>query len=288
MRHTQLRAFDAVAREGSFSRAADRLGLTQPAITVQVRALEEAYGVSLFDRLASGVVLTGLGRSLFALTRQQNDIEEQMEELLSASFKLERGQLRLAAGGPHVAMGLIAAFVRRYPEIEVEVSLGNYEQVWRRLLEREADVAVMTGPPDDQRIVTKAVAEQRIVALVPAGHGLAGRRRVRLKALEAEPVIFREGDSITQRMVDRALRKSGVALRPILRLGSREAVHEAVATGLGIGFVLDHETGEDRRVATVQLSGLDAVDREAVVCLKSQAARRVVRAFFEIAEEAAR
>ncbi len=283
MRHTQLRAFDAVAREGSFSKAAERLGLTQPAVTVQVRALEEAYGVSLFDRAGGGVSLTRLGHALFALTQQSHGIEEQVEELLAASFKLERGELRLAAGGPHVAMGLIAAFIRRYPAIELEVSLGNYEQVWRRLLDRQADIAVMTNPPDDERIVSVPVAEQRVVALVPGNHRFAGQRALRLQALRDEAVIFREPESITQRLVDQALAEVGVALDPILLLGSREAIHEAVATGLGIGFVLERETGEDRRVATVGLSDLVAVGHEAIVCLKSQADRRIVRAFFEMA-----
>ena len=284
MRYTQLRAFDAVAREGSFSKAAERLGLTQPAVTVQVRALEETYGVSLFDRTGGGVSLTGLGHALFALTQQSHGIEEQVEELLAASFKLERGQLRLAAGGPHVAMGLIAAFIRRYPAIELEVSLGNYEQVWRRLLDRQADIAVMTNPPDDERIVSLPVAEQRVVALVPRNHRLAERRSVRLQALRDEAVIFREAESVTQRMVDQSLAEAGVVLEPILRLGSREAIHEAVATGLGVGFVLDRETGEDRRVSTVKLSNVASVGEEAIVCLASQADRRIVRAFLKIAE----
>ena len=283
MRYTQLRAFDAVAREGSFSKAADRLGLTQPAVTVQVRALEEAYGVSLFDRTGGGVSLTGLGHALFALTQQSHGIEEQVEELLAASFKLERGQLRLAAGGPHVAMGLIAAFIGRYPAIELEVSLGNYEQVWRRLLERQADIAVMTNPPDDERIVGLPVAEQRVVALVPGKHRFAGRRSIRLQDLRDEAVIFREAESVTQRLVDRSLGEAGVVLDPILRLGSREAIHEAVAKELGIGFVLDQETGEDGRVSTVKLSDVTAVGQEAIVCLTSQANRRIVRAFFDIA-----
>ena len=114
MRYTQLRAFDAVAREGSFSKAAERLGLTQPAVTVQVRALEEAYGVSLFDRTGGGVSLTGLGHALFALTQQSHGIEEQVEELLAASFKLERGEFRLAAVLLERVDHLLRSFRRHY------------------------------------------------------------------------------------------------------------------------------------------------------------------------------
>ncbi len=151
------------------------------------------------------------------------------------------------------------------------------------MLDRQADIAVMTNPPDDERIVSVPVAEQRVVALVPGNHRFARQRSLRLQALRDEAVIFREPESITQRLVDQALAEVGVALDPILLLGSREAIHEAVATGLGIGFVLERETGEDRRVATVGLSDLVAVGHEAIVCLKSQADRRIVRAFFEMA-----
>ena len=172
MRYTQLRAFHAVACEGSFSKAAERLLLTQPALSVQVRALEQTYGVQLFDRTGSVVRLTPLGRSLFALTHKFHDIENEAQELLAASQRLETGQLRLAAGGPYVVIGLIAEFARRYPKIEIVVSFGNTDQVWRELLERQADVVVLTGAPEDERTFAIPVAHQRIVVIMPRDHHL--------------------------------------------------------------------------------------------------------------------
>ena len=103
MRHTQLKAFDTVALEGGFSAAAERLRLTQPAVTIQVRALEEAYAISLFQRTGTEITLTETGRILFALTREMFGVEDRIKEFLSASRDLETGDLRLAADVPQLA-----------------------------------------------------------------------------------------------------------------------------------------------------------------------------------------
>lgn len=283
MRHTQLRAFHAVARAGGFSKAAERLRLTQPALTIQVRALEEAYGVSLFDRVGSRVTLTPLGRALFELTRKLDDIEDQARELLTTWRKLETGSLRVAAGGPYVVMAMIAEFTRRHPGVVLDVSFGNTDQVWRALLDRQVDLAVLTGAPADERVLALPVARQRVAVMLPPGHPLAARARVAPRDLEGQAVILREDDSYTRRLVDEMLARAGVRVRPVLRLGSREAVHEAVAEGLGIGFVLERETGADSRVKCIVLTNTKASGEDTLVCLKSQAKRRVVEAFFEVA-----
>ncbi len=116
MMYTQIRAFDAVAREGSFSRAAEVLHVTQPALTIQVKALEERYGVKLLDRQGRTVRLTKMGEKVFKMSRQFASLEEQIREVLSLSQDLQQGDLRLAADGPHIAMGLFARFLARHPQ----------------------------------------------------------------------------------------------------------------------------------------------------------------------------
>ena len=111
MLHTQIRAFDAVAHHGSFSRAAEALGLTQPAVTIQVKALEERYGVKLLERSRRSVRLTEMGERLFRMSRRYSSLEEQMREILTESSELESGQLSLTADGPHIAMGVFARFL---------------------------------------------------------------------------------------------------------------------------------------------------------------------------------
>lgn len=151
MIYTQIRAFDAVAREGSFSRAAQALCLTQPAVTIQVRALEQAYGVKLLNRAAGTVTLTALGERVFRMTRQLASLEEQIHDLLLASDDLQGSSLRLAIDGPHIVMRLLGRFQGRYPGVELAVAMGNTQFVRRELLDRRADVAILPGCRDIPR-----------------------------------------------------------------------------------------------------------------------------------------
>lgn len=283
--YAQLRAFNAVARERSFSEAAKRLYVTQPAVTTQVRALEDAYGVSLFDRGGPEVAPTPLGRRLFDVTQRLAGIEEAVEDVLSASRDLASGELSIAAGSPHTALGLVAEFKRRHPAIEVDVALGNYQLTWERLLDRRVDVAVITFAPGDARTMTLPVARHRLLVLLPKRHRLARQPEVALADLAAMDVIFREDTSHTQRVVRDALGAAKVTLHPVLTLGSREAVQEAVANKMGIGFVLEGETGADARVCTRPLADAKGTSWEHVACLKGQERRRVVGAFLDVARD---
>lgn len=287
MRYTQLRAFDCVAREGSFSRAAQVLRLTQPAVTVQVRGLEEVYGLRLFERRGNRIDLTGAGAELFALTRQMFAAEAQVQDYLTASHKLDSGELRLSADGPHVALPLIAAFRARFPGIRLEVSLGSSVAVWQNLLDQRADAVVVSNPPKDQRSDVVPLGAQSIVAIAPRGHPLAGAGTVSLKRLRGAGVIRREPTSNLQRQVSRACKAAGVALNPVLELGSQEAVREAAALGLGLGFATERETDHNPRLAVIPVKELRNCNAEAAACLRTQRQRRTVAAFLEVAREVA-
>ena len=285
MRYSQLRAFDAVAAEGGFSKAAHKLGLTQPSVTMQVRALEEAYGMRLFERHGGKVALTTAGRSLHAITCQMFDAEAQAREFLTAAQELKTGDLKLSADGPHVALDLFAAFRRRYPDIYVSISLGNSQEVWSDLMERRADAAIVTNPRADDRVIAVPVYKQSLRVLVPRAHRLAKQRSIRLSDLQDLPTILREATSRTRRTIEHLLKKANVSLDPVLELSNREAVREAVGLGLGIGFVLERESGNDSRFQALRISDVKHTSVDAVVCLKSQKKRRLVEAFLEVAAE---
>ena len=161
MRYSQLRAFHAVARERSFSAAAARLGITQPAVSIQVRELEQGYGLALFERCGGDVALSAAGSGLFELTSQMFQAEARAREFLNASRELETGSLTLAADGPHVALQVVALFHRRYPGVELAVSLGNARVVRNQVLERQVDAAVLANPPDEARLLV--VPRRRIL-----------------------------------------------------------------------------------------------------------------------------
>ncbi|MGH6719810.1 MAG: LysR family transcriptional regulator, partial [Alphaproteobacteria bacterium] len=140
MNHAQLRAFHAVARDGGFTAAARRLGLTQPALTVQVRALEQAFQVELFHRRGKSVRLTRVGEELYEMTRRIFLVEREVEDFLGAEGGLRRGRVRIAADGPFHVIAMIKAMRRALPGFEIAVAIGNSAAVVRALLDYEAEI----------------------------------------------------------------------------------------------------------------------------------------------------
>jgi len=283
MRHSQLRAFDAVAREGSFSRAALLLNLTPPAVTIQVRSLEEAYGLTLFKRSGGKATLTADGQDLYDKTRRFFIEEEEIRDHLSASSALDVGHLKISADGPHVALSIISSFRAKYPGIKLSVSLGNAESVREDILAQRADVGITANCRGDDRLVIDELSIQSMIALFHKDHSLSGRSEISLLELEDEQLILRERGSNTRRVLDKEMKHLGLGYGNVLELGSREAVREAVAVGLGTGFLFEHETLGDDRTRAVFIKELRNSNRDMVVYLKSQLKRRAVEAFVSIA-----
>lgn len=278
MRETQLRAFDAVARAGSFSDAAQDLGLTQPAVTIQVANLEKEFGMKLFARAQDGVQMTKAGADLFQLTRELAGVHDRINGFLNASRDLEAGELRLVADGPHLATRLIAAFREHHPGVTITLRLGNAQAAWRDLLEGRADAAIAADAPKDPHITSVDLQVGNLTALVSANHPLASRRKIPITALAGEPTILREPASNTRKNLERALRRASVSLGETLELGSREAVIEAVAAGLGMGFVFSTEITPDPRLRAIEIAGQTIANREVLGCLKSRRKLNAVNA----------
>jgi len=285
MRYAQLRAFDAVARARSFSRAAQMLGLTQPAISIQVTALERAYRTDLIQRQGTQLTLTASGEALFALTRQMFTAEAEIEDLLESTEALRRGHLRLGADGPHLALDLVALFRRRYPLITLELVLGNATQTLQAVQQSEVDIAIVANPLADLRLARQALVAQDMMVLVPRGHAFAERKQVTLKDLADQPLIFREHGSNTQRLLEAALKKAGLNLPPVLTVGSREAMIEAVSRQIGIGFIFNREQNQDPRSQAVPLRELRGANRNMLIYLKPRRRRRAVAALLEVAKD---
>jgi aminoethylphosphonate catabolism LysR family transcriptional regulator len=283
MRYSQLKAFDAVARAGSFSRAAAMLGVTQPAVSLQVAALERAYRTDLIHRNGQSLGLTREGEELFALTRQMFTVEAEIEDFLESAETLQRGHLRFGADGPHLALDLVAAYRKLYPRVTLELVLGNATETWAALLQSAVDIAILANPPEDVRVGYVPVAQQDMMVLVPRGHALAKRGDVGLKDLLDQKVIFREHGSNTQRTLERRLKKVRLDLHPVLVVGSREAMIEAVSRKIGLGFIFERETNGDPRSVAIPLRELRGSNRNTLVYLKPRRRRRTVQALIDIA-----
>lgn len=283
MNHAQLRAFHAVARAGSFTGAARATGLSQPNLSGQVRALEAAYGVRLFERRGRGADLTELGRRLYALTDRIFALEGEAQALLAGSKALAIGHLRIAADNAIHAMPIMAELKRRHPGVSLSLIVGNSDAVIARLTGYQADVGITARRPSDPRFHAVAYSRDRLIVFVPQGHALARRRRIALRDLEGRDMVLREPGSVTRAVFERALAEAGVRVGAIMDIDGREAVREAVASGLGIGVAFAREFVPDDRFVALEVPDAAFDVGEYVVCLEERLRLTAVRAFMAIA-----
>ncbi|WP_375741151.1 LysR substrate-binding domain-containing protein [Pseudomonas boanensis] len=283
----QLRAFDAVVREGSFTRAAERLCISQPAVTGHIKALEEHYQVRLLRRTARQVEPTELGRRLAAISHALFALADQAEDLLDSSQALVSGRLELAADSPHLVMPLLARMRERHPGVRINLRLGNTQETLTALNGERVDLAVISDISERPGLLLQPLGEARLCLLLPANHSWVGtREEVALHELRGEVLLQREPASLTRRTFERACLDLGLELRAELELNSREAVIEAVAAGLGVSIIYSLEVPRDSRVRALPLQGEGLVSRHFLACLERHAELRVVQAFFEVAADA--
>jgi LysR family transcriptional regulator, low CO2-responsive transcriptional regulator len=247
MRYVQLRAFHHVATCGGFSRAAEALHLTQPAISDQVRRLEEDYDVLLFNRIRKQVTPTEAGERLLAITRRLFDLEREAQTQLSENRALRAGTLRIIADAAHHVLPALTAFRQRYPGVQVSLRSGNTETVIAALHAFDADVGVLGEVPPRGDFETLHLGQSPIVAFAARGHPAAALGRASLADLAAHPLVLREDGSKTRLKLEVAAAAAGIALEPQIVAEGREAVREIVAAGAGLGFVSAAEFGHDPR-----------------------------------------
>lgn len=278
----QLKAFHAVAVHGNFTRAAEALFLSQPAVSDQVRKLEERFGILLFNRNKRSVQLTDLGERLLAITQRLFAAEAEAQELLSTSRALETGSLTLAVDSPVHLLGHIARFCERYPGIRVSLVTGNSDECLRRLQEYKADFALLGRVVEDDSLITHVLSSDPLVAFVAHSHPWAARESIVLADLKDMPMVLRERGSMTRQILEDEMKRAGLAIRPAIEVEGREATFEMVAAGLGVGLVSAAEVGASANVHVLPVR--DCLQRmtETLVCLREQGSRRIIETFFEI------
>lgn len=235
-----LEIFRAVAEEGSVSGGAERLSISQPAVSKQVRELERGLGVTLFDRLPRGVRLTEAGELLLGYARRLFAVEAAAERALAEWRGLERGRLAIGASttiGVYLLPEPLAAFHRRYPGVEVRLEIGNTRAIQDMLLSGEVDIALTEGFAEADGLVVEAFQQDELVAVAPPGHPLLSRPGLTIEELCEEPLVMREAGSGTRAVLERALAARGLSARPAMSLGSTEAIKRAVAAGAGVAIV---------------------------------------------------
>ncbi|MEG2880361.1 MAG: LysR substrate-binding domain-containing protein [Comamonas sp.] len=255
MSTARYRAFVAVAHHGSLSAAARALQLSQPTISAQISALEQHSPVELFHRRGYRMSLSSAGAQLLPIAQKILALEAEADFFLRDSGQLNQGQLHLGAVGPFHVIEMVAAHRLRRPGIEVSIRMGNSRQVLADLEQYTTDIGVLAGSHDNPALESLLYARHPIILFAHREHPLARHASVPLERLEGMELLRREAGSTTQATMDAALRDAGVRTRCALEVGSREALREAVARGLGVGAVSEAEFIADPRFVPVRIDG---------------------------------
>jgi DNA-binding transcriptional LysR family regulator len=237
LRH--LRTFEAVARCASISRAAAELHLTQPAVSMQMKQLEEQIGLPLVEQLGKRLFLTEAGQELRGHAR---DIAARMIDLNAAmdQFRgLERGLLRLAvvSTANYFLPSLIADFNRRHPGVRVSLQVANRDVVHAALADNTTDLAITGQPPESLDVVAQHFMDNPLVVIAAPDHPLAALQAVPLQRLAEETLVVRESGSGTRAAMERHFASQGLSYRAGCEFGTNEALKQAVRAGLGLGVV---------------------------------------------------
>lgn len=241
----QLETFATVARLGSFSRAAEALHLTQPAVSIQVRQITESVGLPLFEQSGREIRLTAAGQELLRTARELDDSWNRFESAVDALKGLKKGRLRVAlvTTAKYFLPRMLGAFCQRYPDIEIELEVANRARIIERLRANEDDLYIMSFPPEELDVVATPFLDNPLVVVAPAAYPLPAGP-LSLADLVPHPFLLRETGSGTRKAVDRHLAANGLTLKVKLALGSNEAIRDLVASGMGLAILSRHVLGE--------------------------------------------
>jgi DNA-binding transcriptional LysR family regulator len=290
----QLAAFCAVVDRKSFSQAAEHMGVTQPAVSLQVRALEERLGQQLLDRSGRRVEPTEAGRRLYRNAQRMLHAEEQLlEDVASADDGVLSGTLRLGAStgpGAHLVPLLLCEFQRRHEDLAIALSISDTYAVIDRVADRELELGIVGAVRRHRSLLFEPLAQDEIVLAVPPSHPAAGGE-ISVPDLRDETlVVMQEGAGVRQ-VVDEELRRAGLRVRELeskLELGLQESVKSAVAAGYGVAFIsrtaIEGELAAGT-LAAARVAGIEPTRQIWAVRAKGRRPSRAAAAFLEFAAE---
>ncbi|MBI4983910.1 MAG: LysR family transcriptional regulator [Rhodocyclales bacterium] len=244
----QLRVFESVARHLSFSRAAEEMHLTQPAVSMQVRQLEEMVGLPLTEQIGKKIFLTAAGDEVVRHARLVALQLREAEESLAAMKGVRGGELHIGvvSTAKHFAPRLLTDFRASHPGITLRLGVHNREIIVRQLANNEIDLAIMGRPPLEFATVAERFAPHPLVIIAVAGHALAGRKQVTLADLAGETFLIREPGSGTRTAMERFFVAAKFTPGAIFEMSSNETIKQAAMAGMGVAFISEHTIGLER------------------------------------------
>lgn len=280
----QIEVFEAVARHLNFTRAAEELHLTQPAVSMQIKQLEESIGLPLFEQLGKKIHLTEAGQEMYTYSRSINQLIAEADEVMQSLRGVRHGHLKVsvASTANYFATRLLAAFVQRYAGVTFSLDVTNRESLLRQLDANECDLVVMGRPPAELDLEASSFMENPLVVISPPGHVLEQSAPVSLQTLEAETFVVREQGSGTRTAMERFFNERGVRLRTGMEMSTNEAIKQAVEAGLGLGIVSIHTLApelETERLHVLKVQGFPILRHWYVVHRKGKRLSPVAQAF---------
>src|SRR5438034_4400811 len=283
----QLAAFCAVVERKSFSQAAERLGVTQPAVSLQIRSLEQRLGTQLLDRSGRRVEPTEAGLRLYTSAQRLLALEEQLLQDVTPDEETLSGTLELGAStgpGGSVVPVLLCEFAEANPDVHVRLSVSDTQTVVDQVARRELELGVVGAARRHRGVVFEPFFRDEVVLAVPAGHRFA-ERTVTLDELKREPLVLMQEGAGVRQVIDDELREAGVRLRDLdvrLELGLQESARSAVIGGYGVTFISRSAIEADIAAGTVAVGRVEGLEPSREISLVRSAGRaetRVAQAF---------
>ena len=282
----QLRLFEAVSRLGSYTNAAKELCITQPAVSIQIKRLEEQIGMPLFEQVGKKSFPTTAGRTLYNASL---DILNRVDELKCSIEELKgvvKGSLQMSVvtTAKYFIPNLLGAFLQQYPDVEPKLKFTNRARVIERLMNNEDDFVIMGQIPEDDNLEAYPFLNNILGIVAPADHPLANRKNITIEELTHHRFLIREPGSGTRTVFDRLLQEHGVTIEPYMELGSSEALKQAVMAGLGIAVLSLHSVQLERNVkklTVLDVEGFPLKRRWYAVHLKGRKLSLVAQTFLD-------
>jgi molybdate transport repressor ModE-like protein len=260
----QLRALAAVHQAGTITAAANRLNLTQPAVTLQLRNLQALAGLPLTQRTGEGVVLTDAGRDILTLVERIESALQDCEQSLDMIAGRTGGRVSMGAvsTAKYFVPFTIAAFTQRFPKIDVTLRIGNREDIRNALRGYDLDIAVMGQPPAGIEVEMRPLGKHPHIVIAAADHRLAKKKRLTPSDLGEETFMLRERGSGTRMLMEQFFQKNRITPKIGMEMDSNETIKQAVMAGLGIAFISQHTVFhelQDGRLTVLRVKGLPVI-----------------------------
>ncbi|WP_045226636.1 LysR family transcriptional regulator [Methyloterricola oryzae] len=282
----QLKVFERVAHRLSFTRAAEELFLTQPAVSMQIKQFEETVGLPLFERLGKKIYLTRAGDELYRLSKTISQQLEEAEQLIEELKGTDGGKLAVSVASTvhYFAIRLLADFVRRYPKVKVSFKVTNRRGLLQQLDDNEADIVLMGQPPQELDLVAEPFMDNPLVVIAPGAHPLARTKSISPAQLKHETFLMREQGSGTRSSVERFFSEHGFNISGSMEMNTNTAIKQGVEVGLGLGVVSLHTVErelEDGRLVVLDVESFPIMRKWFMVYRDGKRLSVVAKAFEE-------